>query len=155
MSRDYQLVTDGERMDQEFSILISDLSLLYQKYFNRQVRDLGLTSVQWQVLSSLARHKGLTQTEVADVHNRGKSPVGKTLDSLEAAGWLVREPSKEDRRVKNIFLTDKLGLVEERLLGVIDSMNEIAERGLVPSNREIIRSGLFQVRRNLQDELEG
>jgi DNA-binding MarR family transcriptional regulator len=145
---------DAEQVDQELSILISDLSLLYRKYFNHQIRELGLTAVQWQVLSCLARNEGVTQTEIADILNRGKSPVGKTLDSLEAAGWIVREPSKKDRRINTIYLTEKLELVEERLFGVINDMNGVAERKLAPKHIEDVRSGLVQIRQNLLDELE-
>ncbi len=154
MPRDFKLRMDAEQVDKELSILISDLSLLYRKYFNRQIREVGLTSVQWQVLSCLARNEGVTQTEIADILNRGKSPVGKTLDSLEAAGWIVRESSKKDRRVNSIFLTKKMVLVEERLFGVIDDMNGIAERKLTPKHVENVRSGLVQIRQNLLDELE-
>ncbi len=145
---------DPERVGQELSILTSDLSLLYRKYFNRQVKEAGLTSVQWQVLSCLARSDGITQTEIAEVLLKGKSPVGKTLDSLEAAGWIKREPSSEDRRVKNIFLTDRLETMQEKLIGVMESMNAMAEAGLSGKVVEDVRTGLIKIRQNLLDELE-
>ena len=154
MPRDFKLRMDSEQVDQELSILISDLSLLYRKYFNHQIREVGLTSVQWQVLSCLARNEGVTQTEIANILNRGKSPVGKTLDTLEAAGWIVRESSKKDRRVNTIFLTKKLELVEERLFGVINDMNGVAERKLNPEHIEDVRSGLLQIRQNLLGAVE-
>ena len=153
MPRDLKLTMDVEQVDQELSILISDLSLLYRKYFNHQIREVGLTSVQWQVLSCLGRNEGVTQTEIADILNRGKSPVGKTLDSLEAAGWIVRESSEQDRRVKTIFLTKKLELVEERLFGVIKNMNGVAQGNLTPEHIEGVRFGLVQIRQNLFDAL--
>lgn len=153
MPREFKLSMDEEQVGQELSILVSDLSLLYRKYFNRQVRDVGLTTVQWQVLSCLARNDGITQTEVADILYKGKSPVGKTLDSLESAGWIKREPSKEDRRVKNIYLTDKMAAIQDSLLDVINGMNSIAEADL-DSTINNIRSGLIKIRQNLLDELE-
>lgn len=153
MPREFKLSMDEEQVGQELSILVSDLSLLYRKYFNRQVREVGLTTVQWQVLSCLARNDGITQTEVADILYKGKSPVGKTLDSLESAGWIKREPSKEDRRVKNIYLTDKMAAIQDSLLDVINGMNSIAEADL-DSTINNIRSGLIKIRQNLLDELE-
>ena len=153
MPRDFKLLMDVAQADQELSVLVSDLSLLYQKYLNRQIREVGLTSVQWQVLGCLSRDEGRTQTEVADSLNKGKSPVGKTLDTLEASGWIVREASKDDRRVNMIFLTGKLGLVEERLFAVTSRLNVIAEGGLVQKHIEDVRSGLVQIRENLLAEL--
>ncbi len=145
---------DPERVGQELSLLTSDLSLLYRKYFNRQVKEAGLTSVQWQVLSCLARTDGITQTEIAEVLLKGKSPVGKTLDSLEAAGWIKREPSSEDRRVNNIFLTSRLETMQEKLIGVMETMNATAEEGLSIKTIEDVRTGLIKIRQNLLDELE-
>ncbi len=153
MAREFKLSMDEEQVRQELSILVSDLSLLYRKYFNRQVREIGLTSVQWQVLSCLARNDGATQTEVAEILYKGKSPVGKTLDSLESAGWIKRESNKEDRRVKNIYLTDKIADIQDNLLKVMNRMNLVAEAGL-ESTTESVRSGLIKIRRNLLGELE-
>lgn len=153
MAREFKLSMDEEQVGQELSILVSDLSLLYRKYFNRQVREIGLTSVQWQVLSCLARNDGATQTEVAEILYKGKSPVGKTLDSLESAGWIKRESNKEDRRVKNIYLTDKIADIQDNLLEVMNSMNLVAEAGL-ESTIENVRTGLIKIRQNLLGELE-
>lgn len=153
MAREFKLSMDEEQVRQELSILVSDLSLLYRKYFNRQVREIGLTSVQWQVLSCLARNDGATQTEVAEILYKGKSPVGKTLDSLESAGWIKRESNKEDRRVKNIYLTDKIADIQDNLLKVMNRMNLVAEAGL-ESTIENVRTGLIKIRQNLLGELE-
>lgn len=153
MAREFKLSMDEEQVGQELSILVSDLSLLYRKYFNRQVREIGLTSVQWQVLSCLVRNDGATQTEVAEILYKGKSPVGKTLDSLESAGWIKRESSKEDRRVKNIYLTDKIADIQDNLLEVMNRMNLVAEAGL-ESTIENVRTGLIKIRQNLLGELE-
>lgn len=153
MPREFKLSMDEEQVGQELSILVTDLSLLYRKYFNRQVREVGLTSVQWQLLSCLARNDGITQTEVADILYKGKSPIGKTLDSLESDGWIKREPGREDRRVKNIYLTGKLAAIQDNLLDVINGMNSIAEAEL-DSVVEQVRTGLAKIRQNLLDELE-
>ncbi len=153
MPREFKLSMDEEQVGQELSILVTDLSLLYRKYFNRQVREVGLTSVQWQLLSCLARNDGITQTEVADILYKGKSPIGKTLDSLESAGWIKREPGREDRRVKNIYLTDKMATIQDSLLDVMNGMNSIAEAEL-DSVVEQVRVGLAKIRQNLLDELE-
>lgn len=153
MPREFKLSMDEEQVGQELSILVTDLSLLYRKYFNRQVREVGLTSVQWQLLSCLARNDGITQTEVADILYKGKSPIGKTLDSLESAGWIKREPGRQDRRIKNIYLTDKMAAIQDSLLDVINGMNSIAEAEL-DSVVEQVRTGLAKIRQNLLDELE-
>ena len=153
MPRAFKLPITGEEVEQELSILVTDIGLLYRKYFNRQVRDVGLTSVQWQVLSCLARYDGITQSELADLLYKGKSPIGKTLDALEASGWITREANQEDRRVKTIYLTDKLEAIQNRLLRVMEEMNRAAEAGLSEDAVEQVRIGLVTIRKNLLREL--
>ncbi len=141
------------RIDLEFSVLMLDLQLLYRKYFNQQMKTAKLTTAQWQVLSCLTRYEGITQTEVADRLNKGKSPVGKTLDALEAAEWVVRKPGTHDRRVKNIYLTGKLQTIDRQPMEVVSEMNGVAEQNLDLETVEKLRRGLAVMRENLQKAL--
>jgi DNA-binding MarR family transcriptional regulator len=150
-SQDFHLSMTSEQMDLQFPVLMLDLQSLYRKYFNWQMKATKLTSPQWQVLSCLARSEGITQTELAVMLNKGKSPVGKTLDSLEASGWVIREPGADDRRVKYIHLTDKLSTIDSELMNVVSEMNGVAEQGLNSESVEQLRNGLVQMRKNLQN----
>ena len=148
-----QFSMSSAQIELEFPVLMLDLQLLYRKYFNQQMKAANLTTAQWQVLSCLTRNEGITQTEVADRLNKGKSPVGKTLDTLEAAEWVVRKPSVSDRRVKNIYLTGKLKTIDEQLMQVVSEMNGIAEQNLDSETVEKLRRGLAVMRENLQKAL--
>ncbi len=44
------LETDPTR-EENLPILINDTGLRYRRFFTRQVKDLGLTAAQWEVLS--------------------------------------------------------------------------------------------------------
>jgi MarR family transcriptional regulator, transcriptional regulator for hemolysin len=154
MPRKFKLKMNEEQIEREMSILVTDLGLLYRKYFNRQMRGTGLTAVQWQVLSCIARHEGMAQTEIAEMLNKGKASVGKTLDSLELAGWVVKDDDKSDRRVKKVYLTNKLDTIQDSLLNVMGDMNNVAESGLRKEDIAQLRANLTQVRNNLQSGLE-
>ena len=153
MTRKFHLEMPAD-LELELSILVSDLSLLYHKYFNRQMRETGLTNAQWVVLACLARHEGITQTEVADLLYKGKSPVGKTLDSLEATGWIRREASADDKRVKDIFLTKKLNDIDDQLVSCMLDMNRVAEHHMDKRAVDELRRGLACVRENLRKALK-
>ena len=151
--REFQLSMPKEQVELEFSILIHDLYLLYRKYFNRKMQAMNLTATQWQVLSCVVRREGITQTEIADLLYKGKSPIGKTLDSLEASGWINREASAEDRRRKHIFLTDKLSSIDDQVLAVLAEMNQVAEQHLDGRIIEGMRTSLAGMRENLRNAL--
>jgi MarR family transcriptional regulator for hemolysin len=148
----------GIRGDQEIernvAILVADVYLRFRKYFNRLVRDTGLTWTQVRVLISLYRQQGLTQTELADQLDMGKSPVGKKLDTLEASGWVFRRTDDSDRRVKRVYLTKKLDQNVDPLLAVSDEIVDGATIGLELMDVDRLTDWLMIMRSNLDDALE-
>ncbi len=146
------LETDPTR-EENLPILINDAGLLYRRFFNRQVKNMGLTAAQWEVLSYIYRWQGLTQTELADLLATGKSPLGKKLDSLEAKGMVKRKSDKNDRRVKRIYMTKKLDSLEDELREVVENMVLIAAAGIDDSGLLQIRTWLRLMISNLTEAL--
>ncbi|MDK1023098.1 MAG: MarR family transcriptional regulator [Gammaproteobacteria bacterium] len=146
------LETDPTR-EENLPILINDAGLLYRRYFNRQVKKLGLTAAQWEVLSYIYRRQGLTQTELADLLATGKSPLGKKLDSLEAKGMVERKSDENDRRVKRIYMTHKLDSLEDELREVVDNMVLLAAEGISNPDLDQIRAWLRIMISNLTNAL--
>ena len=148
------LLENDPDLEQNLPILISDAGLLFRKYFNRQVKDLGLTAAQWQVLSYIYRLQGLTQTELADILATGKSPLGKKLDALEQKGLVERKTDPQDRRVKRVYMTHKLDSLEVELREVMDGMVNMATTGMSGPERASMTSWLRLMIENLTTALE-
>ena len=76
----------------KLSWLFVDIHRLFSKDFEARTRALGLTRVQWRVLFTVDRIQGgLSQTELADITEMEKAPLGKILDRLEEGGWIIRK----------------------------------------------------------------
>ncbi len=148
-----QLLESDPLKEQNLPILVSDAGLLFRKYFNRQVKDLGLTAAQWQVLSYIYRRQGLTQTELADILATGKSPLGKKLDALEQKGLVERKTDPQDRRVKRVYMTHRLDPMGPELQDVMDNMVKLAAAGITESNLMLMKSWLRTMIVNLSDAL--
>lgn len=147
------LETDPTR-EENLPILINDAGLLFRRYFNREVKELGLTAAQWEVLSYIYRWQGLTQTELADLLATGKSPLGKKLDSLEAKGMVERKSDANDRRVKRIYMTHKLDSLEDELRKVVDSIVLMAAESISNSDLDQMRTWLRIMISNLTHALD-
>lgn len=147
------LETDPTR-EENLPILINDAGLLFRRYFNREVKELGLTAAQWEVLSYIYRWQGLTQTELADLLATGKSPLGKKLDSLEAKGMVERKSDANDRRVKRIYMTHKLDSLEDELRKVVDSIVLMAAESISDSDLDQMRTWLRIMISNLTNALD-
>jgi len=103
---------DGE--DPDFARLrdlawnLDDTHRLLGRTFHKRMTTLGLTRAQWRLITYVVRHDGLTQTQLADMVEMDKAPLGRMLDRLEEGGWIVRKADPSDRRAKRVHATDKI-----------------------------------------------
>src|SRR5215510_2494372 len=91
--------------DDYIGVVISDVARLLRTEFDRRVRKLGITRSQWLVLTRLYRNPGTSLSDLADMLEVEKATVGRTVDRLEANGWVKRRSEPDDRRVKRVYLT--------------------------------------------------
>ncbi len=121
--------------ERALTVLIHEVGLLAVKLFNRQIKEVGLTSSQWQVLYLLYEHDGQTQTELADHLTMAKPPLGKIVDRLEEDGWVVRKDDPQDRRAKRVFLTQKVTPLITPLEKIVGDIGDTTTRGLTNAER--------------------
>ena len=88
-----------------------------------------LTSVQYAALFAIRAHPGVDATRLSTLIAFDRSTIGDVLERLEAKGWVARQPSPLDRRVKLLALTPD----GEALLGVVaPAVQRVQERLLAP-----------------------
>lgn len=103
-----------------FGYLLSDVTLLFRKHFDRRAERFGLTRAQWRALKMLHRQGGgLRQNELAEHLEMEPIAVGRVIDRLQSAGFVERRPDPKDRRAWRLHLTDQAH-------GVIGDMEEIS-----------------------------
>jgi DNA-binding MarR family transcriptional regulator len=100
-------------VEHTLSWLFVDIHRLLTKNFESRIKSVSLTRAQWRVLFALKRAKsgadvGLTQTQIADMLEMEKAPLGKILDRLEDGGWIVRKSHPTDRRARLVYATSKI-----------------------------------------------
>ena len=74
--------------------------------FLQELGDAGLTPVQFAALQTVADAPGVDQRTLAGSIALDTSTTGGVVDRLEARGWLERRTSPQDRRVRQLWLTD-------------------------------------------------
>lgn len=65
----------------------------------------GLTMWGYVVLSALDRGAMRTQSALAEAINADKTRIIRTLDDLQADGYIERNPDPDDRRVRLLAIT--------------------------------------------------
>jgi DNA-binding MarR family transcriptional regulator len=74
-----------------------------QESFNSAKLD--LTKEQMVVLKKLHNQNGLNQNELAFLTLKDKSSLTRLLTKMENKNYITRKQSKEDKRVKNVYIT--------------------------------------------------
>jgi len=144
-----------ERLRAQFDVehtlgwLFHDIHRLLGKTFESHLPGLGLTRSQWRVLIALKREEGMTQTELADLVELEKAPLGKLLDKLEDKGWITRRDDPEDRRARRVYCTSK---IEKHLTGLAEAARAMFAQALAGMREDDVKSlidRLQTIKRNL------
>ena len=87
---------------------------LWRNLVDERLKTNDQTQPRWRVLSWANLLPGIKQTELAERMGISGPTLVRILDSLEAQGMIERRESPDDRRVKEIHLTERgLPVVEQ------------------------------------------
>ena len=92
-----------------FSMISGKLSAAISRRLYRVFRREGIemTPEQWTVMYYLWSRDGVTQQELCNLTFKDKPSMTRLIDNLEKLSCVERIPSKSDRRINIIKLTDK------------------------------------------------
>jgi MarR family transcriptional regulator, transcriptional regulator for hemolysin len=137
-------------LQRNFGFLLSDISRLFRREFNRRAGDLDLTQAQWRALAHLSRQENVRQAALAEQLEIQPMTLARQLDRLEAAGWVERRPDPDDRRAVRLHLTPAAGPLIDRIAALAGEIRGEAMAGLEAADRERLLDALCAVRANLQ-----
>jgi MarR family transcriptional regulator for hemolysin len=119
-------------VEERFSAALHNTARGWRLAVDRRLKDLGVSQAAWMAIAVAAKAKTpLSQIELASRVGVEGATMVAMLDRLAQAGYVVREPSATDRRVKRVLLTpagnalyDKVrveaGAVRKQFLAGID-----------------------------------
>ncbi len=138
-----------EDLSRNFGFILNDVARLMRVAFDRRVKALGLTRSQWWVLNHLFRNNGATQSELADILEIEKAPLGRLLDRMQAKGWIKREEHATDRRAKCVFLTDEVEPAVKTMRAAAADLRRDALANFDSNDRERFVDMLLAIKANL------
>lgn len=112
--------------------------------------DLDLTVEMMATLVELERHRGCSQTDLADLLVRDRASTTALLDNLAQRQLIERRSHDTDRRTKLIFLT---ALGEQRLVqvkAIFERVYRTASQGLDPHELQAAATLSARIKANCQ-----
>jgi DNA-binding MarR family transcriptional regulator len=132
-----------------FGFLVTDVTRLMRKHFDRRAVRFQMTRAQWRALKRLHYNEGMRQSELAEQLEMEPIAIGRVIDRLQNAGFVERRADPADRRAWRLYLT-------ARAHGVVDDMEQIsnelfrhAQRGVNAADMRTLIDVLGRMKDNL------
>ena len=116
---------------------------------NFRLAGLEITIEQWSVLYHLWKQDALSQQELCNRTFRDKPSITRLIDNLEKQKLVKRMPSKEDRRINLVCLTETAKLLQDKTIELANQTMDEALIGVNKSEIEIVKLVFQKVYDNL------
>lgn len=118
-----------------------------QKHFRNE--GLEITIEQWSILYHLWKEDGLSQQELCNRTYRDKPSITRLIDNLEKLNLVKRVPSKEDRRINAVYLTEAAQQLQDVTINLANLTMDEALVGVSKNEIETVKNVLQKVYDNL------
>jgi len=132
-----------------FGFLVTDVTRLMRKQFDRRALRFDLTRAQWRALKRVHHGEGITQNELAEFLEMEPIAVGRVIDRLQKAGFIERRSDPHDRRVWRLHLLPKAHAVVDDMEQISSELFQQAQRGISAAEMKSMISVLARMKDNL------
>jgi DNA-binding MarR family transcriptional regulator len=116
--------------------------------------DLDLTKEQMIVLKRLHDDDGLSQNELAFLTLRNKSSLTRLLIKMEKKNYIFREQCIDDKRINQVYLTEKGREIFRRSKPAIKEMIDTMEQNISEDEKKQIIYILKKIQKNFDSDIE-
>ncbi len=119
-----------------------------------QEHQIKLSKIQWVFLKILNNQDGRAQQELAFLTNRDKTSLTRLVNTMEKKGLVKRTASKEDKRIKLIYLTEEGRRIFQSTLPIMKKIVSSFQQGISIEEIETAVVVLQRIQQNLKHNRE-
>ena len=113
--------------------------------FVEECKAYDLTPVQYAALVAIQTHPGIDATRLSAVIAFDRSTLGNVIERLETKLYIERKPSREDRRIKLLYLTKAGAALLRDVMPSVDRAQARMLQPLKPPDRKTLLALLTQL----------
>lgn len=114
-------------------------------YRSEKLAEAGLNGCQHTYILNICRQPGISQERLASLIYVNKSNVTRQLSLLEQNGFVERRPSEADKRVMEVYPTQKAFDVYPRVCEVLREWNAGLLEQFMPEERKVLSAMMERV----------
>ncbi len=133
---------------------IQFVSKSFRRLADENLNQEGITVSQLRVLcyvSQKGKEGKVYQKDLEEHFGIRRSSVTELLQNMEKSGILTRTPCATDARTREIVLTEKGAVLDERLKEYITGLEEEFLKGFSREEKELLASFLIRLSENLEN----
>ena len=150
------MIPEEQLIDFENSIApwLGKTSKIVDYYLQELLNQFGLdlSKEQMITLKKLHDQDGLNQNELAFLTYRDKSSLARLLSKMERKNYIRRKQNKDDKRINQVFLTDKGRAVFKQSRPAIKKLINTMEHDITEDEKKHIIKILKKVQFNFTQE---
>jgi len=123
---------------QSLSFLVSQVGARSAQLFAERLAPLGVSPRAFGILSNLDSAGGQTQQQLADTLGIHRNNMVSLIDEIEAAGWVRRHRSQQDRRAFDVRLTRDGAALVSRISALIPALDAEIGQGLTDTEQHTV-----------------
>ncbi len=134
-----------------YSVINGMASTAVARRLQKNFRNAGLeiTIEQWSILYHLWKEDCLSQQELCNRTFRDKPSITRLIDNLEKQAMVKRMPSKSDRRINLVCLTEAAKQIQNVTIDLANQTMSEALEGVKKEDIEIVKIVFQKVYDNL------
>ncbi len=138
---------------ESITMLLKTITNEYEKQFNQLFSAQGLTSSQCAVLQYLfeTEKEYINQIDI-EQHLRLKNPtVTGLLKRLDEKGYVLIVPSNQDKRKKNVYLTEQAYRMQKKIQQNCKSVDKQLFKGMKKTEIVTLQRHLNKILQNIEE----
>ena len=142
-----------DRIDElNLSRYFANIEKYARKYRNEKLEKYGFRGNQYYFLLIVSRHPGVSQDALVQRVAMDKGNVARQLANLEENGYIYRQADDQDRRLTNVFPTEKGLEATDEIREVLHQWNRIISEGLTPEEKTVLYSAMEKMLANARNK---
>lgn len=132
--------------------LNATISRNIQSILNSKLSNMSIQSGQHDFFYVISKNEGITQKDLSEKLNIGKSTTAKAVKQLMKQGYIYRKKDEEDKRFERLFLTESGKEIAPQVSKIFQEVIDITTRGLTGEEIEVVESLLNKILNNVLEE---
>ena len=133
---------------------ITEITRCGVQYRTDRLASVGLKSIHASYLVQICANPGISQDKLASIICINKSNVARQVAILEEDGFITRVPSPTDKRIMQLFPTQKTLDLLPRISRILTGAEAFLTADLTPEEKELLANMVARIKDKASNWLE-